>query len=154
MKKTLFLLLPLSFLFSSCKIQPVTATGVQDVKLGNIDPLKGTVSVDLGLKINNPNNFSVTLYGLELNVTVANIYMGKVSVTDKVKIEKNTEAVYRVKVNGTLTDIINGIPKILAAIKKKQTDVSLNGFVRIGSGIFKHTFPIDLKQANVSTSGN
>ena len=154
MKKIFFLFLPLSILFSSCKIQPVTATGVQDVKLGNVDPLKGTVAVDLGLKINNPNNFAVTLYGLELDVTLANIYLGKVTITDKVKIEKKTEAVYRVKVNGTLTDIINGIPKILAAIKKKESDVSLTGFVRIGSGILRHTFPVNVKQEKVSTSGS
>jgi LEA14-like dessication related protein len=154
MKKVLPILFFISILCSSCKIQPVVPTGVQDVKFGNIDPLKGIVALDLGLKINNPNGFAVTVYGLDLEITVANVYMGKVTIADKFKIEKNKEDVYRVKVNATLTDLINGIPKILSAIKKKEADVSVTGFVRIGSGIFKHTFPVNVKQTKVSTSSS
>src|ERR1044071_6818929 len=138
MKRILPFLLIL--LISGCKLQPIIPSGVQDVKFGNVDMMKGTVNGELGLKINNPNNFAVTVYLVELDVTVAGVSMGHVKLEDKFKIEKNTEMVYPVKVSATLTDLINGIPKILAAIQKKQSNLALTGNIRVGSGIFKHTF--------------
>ena len=152
MKK--FLPLLLIVLFAGCKLQPIVPTGVQDVKFQAVDFMKGTVNGNLGLKIKNPNNFAVTIYSVELDVTVAGVSLGHVKLDDQFKIEKNTEAVYPVKLSATLTDIINGIPKILAAIQKKQSNVSLTGNIRAGSGIFKHTFPVNINQEKVATSQN
>lgn len=148
-------ILPFLFLImltaTACKVEPITATGVQDVKLGNVDPLRGTVTIDLGLKIKNPNKVAVTVYGVDLDVTLAGAPMGKISMDDKVKIEKDTEMVYRVKANAQLRDIINGIPKILTAISKKQANVELKGSIRVGVGMIKKTFPVELKQEKVET---
>jgi LEA14-like dessication related protein len=151
MKKLLPLLFFISLLATACKVEPITATGVEDVKLGNVDPLKGTVSLDLGLKLKNPNKVSVTVYTIDLDVSINGAPLGHIALADKVKIEKDTEQVYRVKANAKLTDIIAGIPKILAAISKKQSKVEVKGSIRAGVGIFKHTFPIDLKQEQVQT---
>src|ERR1041385_6501905 len=147
MKK--FLPLLLIVLFAGCRLQPIVPTGVQDVKFGTVDFMKGTVNGELGLKINNPNNFAVTVYSIELDVNIAGVSLGHVKLDDQFRIEKNTETVYPVKISATLTDIINGIPKILAAIRQKQSDVSLTGSFRVGSGIFKHTFPVNLNQDKV-----
>lgn len=141
----------LILLLSGCKLKPIIPSGVQDVKFTTVDMMKGTVNGEVGLKINNPNNFAVTVYQIELDVTVAGVSMGSVKLDDKFKIEKNTEMVYPVKVSATLTDLINGIPKILAAIQKKQSNVALTGKIRVGSGIFKHTFPVNINQEKVST---
>jgi LEA14-like dessication related protein len=149
MKKILPFLLIL--LISGCKLKPIIPSGVQDVKFGNVDMMTGVVNGELGLKINNPNNFAVTVYLIELDVTVAGVSMGHVKLEDKFKIEKNAELVYPVKVTATLADMINGIPKILTAIQKKQSNVALTGNIRVGSGIFKHTFPININQEKVST---
>ena len=151
MKKLLPVLALLCILLTACKVEPITATGVQDVKLGNVDPLKGTVTMDMGLKLKNPNHVAVTVYGIDLNVTLNGAPMGVIAMDDKVKIEKDTEMIYRVKANASLTDIINGIPKILSAIAKKESKVEVKGSVRVGVGIFKHTFPIELKQEKVAT---
>ncbi len=152
MKKYLPFLLIL--LLSGCKLKPIVPSGVQDVKFGTVDMLTGTVNGELGLKINNPNNFAVTVYLVELDVTIAGISMGHVKLEDKFKIEKNAEAVYPVKILATLTDLIGGIPKILTAIQKKQSTVALTGNIKVGSGIFKHNFPININQEKVSTSQN
>ncbi|CAN5913066.1 hypothetical protein BH11BAC7_BH11BAC7_23030 [soil metagenome] len=152
MKKYLPFLLIL--LISGCKLQPIVPTGVQDVKFGNVDMMSGTVNGELGLKINNPNNFAVTVYLIELDVTVAGVSMGHVKLEDKCKIDKNTESVYPVKVSATLTDLINGIPKILQAIQRKQSNVILTGNIKVGSGIFKHTFPVNINQEKVNTMQN
>jgi LEA14-like dessication related protein len=147
-------LLPLAFLallLTACKIQPVVPTGIEDVKFGGIDILRGTLTMDLGLRISNPNNFAVTIYGIDLNVNVAGAPLGQVLMAEKIKIAKDTEQVYRVKVDARMTDVINGIPKILDAISKKQSDVELKGSVKAGVGILKKTFPIELKQEKVAT---
>jgi LEA14-like dessication related protein len=149
MKKFLPFLL-IVFLYG-CHLEPITPTGIQDLKFGQVDILKGTVDGEMGLKINNPNNFAVTVYSVELDVTIAGISMGHVKMDDKLKIEKNTEAVYPVKINATLTDVLGGIPKILDAIRKKQSKVQLTGSIKVGSGIFKHTFLINLNEEKVQT---
>ncbi len=154
MKKILPFLFAISFLVSGCKIQPVIPTGVENIRFGAIDPIKGNVAVNMGLKINNPNTFPITIYALELQITVDGIALGKVSIADKFKIEKNTEAVYPVTANATLTDIIHSIPKIITAITKKESNVAVSGFIRVGSGIFKHTFPVNVNQQKVTTSGS
>ncbi len=151
MKKFLPLVLFISILTTGCKIQPVVPTGVQDVKFGNIDFMKGTVSLDMGLKINNPNRISVTVHGLDLDIAIAGVPLGKVMIVDKFKIEKDTEQVYRVKVNALMTDLINGIPKLLDAIQKKQTNVQVKGWIQVGSGIFKKKFPVNINQEEVTT---
>ncbi|MCX6311360.1 MAG: LEA type 2 family protein [Bacteroidetes bacterium] len=134
-----------------CKLEPIVPSGVENVKIGNVDILGGTVSGELGLKIKNPNKFSVTVYSIDLDVTIAGVPMGHVKMEDKIKIEKNTEAVYPVKINAKLTDILGGIPKILSAISKKQSNVELKGSIKVGSGIFRHTFPININQEKVQT---
>ncbi|CAN5271992.1 hypothetical protein BH09BAC5_BH09BAC5_15850 [soil metagenome] len=152
MKKYLPFLLIL--LISGCKLEPIVPTGVQDVKFGKVDMLTGIINGEVGLKIKNPNNFAVTIYGVDLNVTVAGVALGNVKLEEKFKIEKNTETVYPVKVATTITDLLGGIPKILAAIQKKQSNVSITGSIRVGSGIFKHTFPVNVNQDKVNTSKN
>lgn len=151
MKKFLPFLFLILLTATACKIEPVTATGVQDVKLGNVDPLRGTVTIDLGLKVHNPNKLAVTVYGVDMDVTLAGAPLGKIMMEDKVKIEKDTELVYRVKANAQIRDILTSIPKILTAISKKQSNVELKGTIRAGIGLVKKTFPVELKQEKVET---
>ncbi|HEU4716682.1 MAG TPA: LEA type 2 family protein [Bacteroidia bacterium] len=141
-------LFPLFFL-SSCKVEPVVPKSVENVKFDRIDPLKGIVVLDMGLRINNPNKFSITVYHLDVDITVGGVPLGKVSMDDKFKIRKDTEEVYPVKVNAQIRDIITGIPKLLAAVQKKQTDVTAKGSIKVGSGIFRKIFPFDIDQKKV-----
>jgi LEA14-like dessication related protein len=149
--KNLALLVVSVICLTSCGIKPVVPNKVTDVKFGKIDMLRGTVTMDMGLQINNPNNFSITLHGLELAVKVADVSLGTVTVEDKIKIRKDTEMVYRVNVNAKMTDLINGIPKLLAAIANKQANVEVNGWIQVGSFGLKKKFPVSIKQEAVQT---
>jgi LEA14-like dessication related protein len=122
------------------------------VQFGKIDILRGTVVMNMGLEINNPNKFAITVHGLELDVKVNSVSLGTVNVEDKIKIEKDTQQVYRVNVNAKLTDVINGIPTLLAAIAAKQSNTEVNGFIQIGAFGLKRKFPVAIKQEAVSTS--
>lgn len=114
--------------------------------------LRGTVTLDMGLQIDNPNNFAITVHELELAVKVADVSLGTVTVEDKIKIQKDTEMVYRVNVNAKLTDLINGIPKLLAAISNKQANAEVNGWIKVGTFGLKKKFPVSIKQEAVQTS--
>ncbi|HTL83478.1 MAG TPA: LEA type 2 family protein [Bacteroidia bacterium] len=144
----------LALTFSSCKISPVVPTGVQDVKFENFDALKGICDISFGLKINNPNAFNVVVHHVDLDVSIAGVPMGKVAMDDKLKMKKNTEAVYPVKFHAELKDLLTNLPKLLAAIRGKQSDVDLTGSIMVGSGLIRHTFPVNLKQDKVSTTDN
>jgi len=152
MKNNALLLLSITILLVSCKVEPIVPTDVQHVRFGSIDPIQGTVSLDLDLKVRNPNRFAVTVYNMEVDVTIADVPLGKVNIADKFKIEKDTELIYPVRVNAQLQDLIHGIPKLLGAIAKKQSNVQLKGSVKVGSGILRHTFPIDIKRDKVQES--
>lgn len=151
MKKTALFLLTIICL-TSCGIKPVVPNKVTDVKFGKIDILKGTVTMDMGLQIDNPNNFAITLHGLELDVKVADVSLGKVTVEDKVKILKDTQQVYRVNVNAKLTDVIHGIPTLLAAIASKTANTEVSGWIQIGVFGLKKKFPVNIKQEAVETT--
>ncbi len=150
--KKLALLLAVLMFFASCGLKPVTPNSVTDVKFGSIDIFRGTVVMDMGLQIDNPNNFAITLHGLELAVKVADVNLGVVTVNDKVKIQKDTQMVYRVKVNAKLTDLINGIPTLLAAIGNKQAKTEVTGFIKVGVFGLRKKFPVNIKQEAVETT--
>ncbi len=150
--KKLALLLACVMLLSSCGIKPVTPSSVTDVKFGSIDILRGTVTMNMGLRIDNPNNFAITLHGLELAVKVDDVDLGKVSVEDKVKILKDTQMVYRVNVNAKLTDLIHGIPTLLAAIGNKQAKAEVTGFIKVGVFGLRKKFAVNIKQEAVQTT--
>ncbi|HTF03038.1 MAG TPA: LEA type 2 family protein [Bacteroidia bacterium] len=153
MKKTLlFFLLASCVFFTSCGLKPVVPNKITDVKFGKIDIFKGTVVMDMGLQIDNPNKFAITVHGLELDVKVANVSLGTVTVEDKIKIAKDTQQVYRVNVNAKLVDVINGIPALLAAIGQQETNAEVNGWIKVGVFGIRKKFPVAIKQEQVATS--
>jgi LEA14-like dessication related protein len=147
--KRFFYFLPVIFLLSACGFKPVVPTGVQDIKFGKMDFMKGIVVLDLGLKIDNPNAIAFTVYGSELDITVGKTALGKVSVLDKFKIKRKCEDVYRVKVTAQVKDILTGLPTLLATIAKKQSNVSVKGWIKVGSLGMRKTFPVEIKQNDV-----
>ncbi|HLG02629.1 MAG TPA: LEA type 2 family protein [Bacteroidia bacterium] len=152
MKKTVSLFVILSLFLSGCKIQPVVLTAIEDIKFGNIDFLRGTLMLDMGMRIKNPNKFTAAVHSMELELSINGAKLGSLFVEDKVKIRKDTEEVYRMHVNAYLSDIIIGIPKIVQAIAAKQATVSVKGSVRAGVGPFRKKFPVDYTQENVTVT--
>jgi LEA14-like dessication related protein len=148
MKRILFLL-PVLLLLTSCGIKPIVPTGVQDVKFSNFDFMKGLVTLDMGLKIDNPNALALTIYGSELDITVGKTPLGKVSMNDKIKIKRKCQEVYRIKVTAQLKDILTGLPTLISTIAKKQSNVSVKGWVKAGTLGVRKTFPIDIIQKDV-----
>lgn len=138
-------------LLTSCGLKPVIPNQVTDVRFGRIDFLRGTIVMNMGLQIDNPNHFAITVHGLELAVKVDSVSLGTVSVDEKIRIEKDTQQVYRVNVNAKLTDVINGIPAILSAIGAKQSCAQVDGWIRVGVFGLKKKFPVAIKQEKVST---
>lgn len=142
-----------SILFlTSCGLKPVVPNQVTDVQFGKFDFFRGTVTMNMGLQIDNPNNFAITVHGLEVAVKVDSISLGTVTVDEKIRIERDTQKVYRVNVNAKLTDIINGIPTLLSAIGAKQSNAQVDGWIQVGAFGLKKKFPVAIKQEQVSTT--
>lgn len=147
------LLLPGAFalllMLSACGLKPVVPTRITDVQFSHIDIFRGTLVMNMGLEINNPNHFAITIHGMELNVNIDSIPMGTASITDKIRIEKDTQMVYRVNVQAKLTDIIHGIPAIMNAISRKQAHAAVDGWVQVGAFGLKKKFPVNINQEQV-----
>jgi LEA14-like dessication related protein len=151
MKNFLSSVIIFSFFAISCNPEPLVFSGVQGVKLEDVDIQKGNVAAELGLKIKNPNGFSVTVYSVDLDLILAGVSFGNVTLKDEFNIEKDSESVYPVKINAQLKDIMRSGANIISAVLKKEAKVEVKGTVKAGHGIFKKDFPINFSQENVET---
>jgi LEA14-like dessication related protein len=146
--------LPFFLLLGGCGFKAIEPKGIEDIRFNKIDALLGIVVLDLGIKINNPNSLAFTLYSSELDVKVGTTALGKVTVSEPVKVKRKAQEVYRVKVNAKLGDIIKNIPAIIKIIAQKQTDVEVKGWIRAGTLGLKKVIPVEIKQQQVPTSSD
>ncbi|MBI4931389.1 MAG: LEA type 2 family protein [Bacteroidetes bacterium] len=139
-------LLFLFLFFSSCKeIQPVTISGVSNVKL--ISLTKEGVEFDFDMKINNPNSVSVNVFPSSFDANVNDINAGHVKLTKKTKIKAKGEHTSTFHIKSDFSKLGFGdIAKILPMVSSKSAALSLKGDVKVGKWFYKKKFPIELKK--------
>ena len=109
MKNFLSSVIIFSFFAISCNPEPLVFSGVQGVKLEDVDIQKGNVAAELGLKIKNPNGFSVTVYSVDLDWILAGVSFGTVTLKYEFNFENNSYGgsnyAWDFGVSGTATDV-------------------------------------------------
>jgi LEA14-like dessication related protein len=141
-------------LFGSCNIKPIVPVSITEVKFNNIDPVRGLATFDMCLVIDNPNNFSVKIHEMDMDVKVADIPMGKVHIDEKLKIKRKSKLPYKVSVSGQIMNVILNIPKLLQALSTKKADVAVAGKVTAGALGVKRTFEVSMNQPQVKAEQN
>ena len=130
-----------STLLSSCSFQDVEVTGIKDVKVTKIN--KEGIEFNLGVEVNNPNNFSFTIQKVEADVYADNIYLGKVKSTKRLKILKNSTETYPLTFKLEFKDIKKNYLHAFKTVLSRKTNIRVKGFVKARKFIFVKKIDFD-----------
>jgi len=144
MKKIVALFITLStLLFSSCEVQEVTFSGIENIKVNELSQ-KG-IDIDITAKIKNPNNTSFTVYKSNVDVEVGGINLGTARLTKKVRVKANAEQSYTFNVKSDLSKLnVLQLPNLLNMFAKRSVNVKLNGKLKVGKFLLRKAFKIAL----------
>ena len=141
----LLLVFTILLLFTACKTtQPVSVTGIEDVKLSSITQKK--IELEFSLKINNPNSFGFYIYKSEINVKLNEMSLGQAHLKQKVFIKANSEGTYTFVVNSNSPNTITGAATILSLTLKRSALIDLHGKIKAGRFPVIKKLPVDFKK--------
>lgn len=102
MKKLLFAVVTL-FLISSCiELEEPEFNGIEDVKIAKLENHK--FGIQLGIKVLNPNFFSIKIKPSTVDIFVEDQLIGKAFLDDKIKLIRKKEDIYFAKIRVDLED--------------------------------------------------
>jgi len=135
MVKKISVLILLISLFTACNsIEDLELIGSPKIKLNGIDG--DGLKLGLVVKIRNPNKYSFNVKKGQFNVQINGNDIGEANLSEKVKIESNSTAVYTFPVSAKLQGEDLTLSLIMSTIMSGQFDLKLDGRVRAGSLLF------------------
>ena len=146
MKNKNFLLIFLPFLFLiSCKpIQPISISGVNDVKVEEVSLTR--IKLNVGMKIKNPNAFGFKIYPSTINFKVNGIDMGPGRITKRTRVKANSEDIRTFYIEADLSKSGIAMNKIIELAKSRSVNIEAKGDIKAGRFFYRKKFPIDVKQ--------
>jgi LEA14-like dessication related protein len=146
MKKTFFyLLIFFSLTITSCReLKEVSFKGVESVKLKSISQ-KGLEAL-IAVTIKNDNKIPFKVHKSGLDVTVNGINLGKVFISEKIKINANSEKTYTFTLKSDFSNLNVSLPQLLSIASSKSLKVSIKGELKGGAFFVKRSYPIDITQ--------
>lgn len=143
LKKFVFLSL-IILNFSSCTFKEIEFKKVESFKLLNTDS-KGAV-VELNILLKNPNSMAVTVLDLDMNVMVNQTNMGKIKLSEKVRIKAHSEKIHRFVIKANYSDIaVGSFSSLLSIIMSKKVNLSCNGNITAKVIGVSKTMPVEFK---------
>jgi LEA14-like dessication related protein len=128
----------MAFLILSCgKPQPPEYFGFQDVRLGKA--IQGQTTVGTTLKLYNPNHFSLTLRGGEMDVYVNGKLSGHSELDTTIAIPKKDTFFVPVSMQLNLQDLLSNA--LLNSLLSKQVKIALQGKVKLRRDGFPFSVP-------------
>jgi LEA14-like dessication related protein len=129
---------------SSCKFKEVEFKKIESFKLLNTDNKGATVELFILLK--NPNKMAITVSDLDMNVVVNQTNVGKIKLTEKVRINANSEKAHRFIIKANYTDMaVGGFSSLLSIIMSKKVNINCNGNIKAKAMGVSKTMPVDFK---------
>ena len=129
---------------SSCKFHQVEFKKFESFKL-----LKTTTKealVELQVMVKNPNSFPITVSSVDLDVSLNQTNIGKVTLNEKVRIRARSEKLQRFVIKANYSDLaVGGFSSILSMVLSKKINVSCNGTVNARSMGVSRNLPLSYK---------
>lgn len=115
------------FLLSSCfEVEDLEFNGIEEIKLDKIE--KKALDIHLGVKVMNPNGFTVKVKSSEVDVYAEDIMVGKATVNQKIKIIRKKENTYTIPIHVDLEDGV--LLKFIKFALKDKVKVRIKGYVK------------------------
>lgn len=116
-------------LLNSCfEYEEVDFKGIQNFKLEN--KTSENLLMRLDLKVNNPNNYSITIKPTTLDIYVNGKLAGKTKMKDKIVLKKQTTGVYPLYMQANTKDIMSALPMSLGALLSGKIKMGIKGNVK------------------------
>ena len=128
---------------SSClSVKPVSVQKVEGVNINS--PNMSEIEVALTLKIDNPNNYAITVKKIDLNVVAGGIDLGKVLVEQKVKIPAKSVSnqTFNFKVNLAQLGAA-AIPAGMALLSKGGLKIQATGKIKAKAFLVSKNFEVN-----------
>lgn len=117
----------LIFLLTSCfEVEELDFNGIDGVKIEKIE--KKSLDINLGVKVMNPNGFTLKVKSSEVDVYAEDILIGKASIDHKIKIIRKKENTYTIPIHVDLEDGV--LLKFIKFALKDKVKVRIKGFVK------------------------
>ena len=142
-----FLLILLTILtFSGCtQFKEVQLSQIGGVKIIRITD-KG-IEMELGMKINNPNSYGFAIYRSSFDIKLAGVDMGTAVLSKKEKVAANSDDMHTFHITTTFNKLLEGgLGGVFALFGKKNTEVEINGKLKVGKFLVRKSLPIARKQ--------
>ena len=140
-KLSLLLVLLSVISFSCFEIKPIEVGDIQGVR---INKLSGkSVSLDVLLPINNPNTFKFKITGVNLNIVVNNVKLGKVKNIDKVTVPARSNQIYSFLVEVEFSKILTGAISLFKYLMESQAKVKLTGHIKVKAFFISKTIEVN-----------
>ncbi|MDP4827216.1 MAG: LEA type 2 family protein [Flavobacteriales bacterium] len=131
----------------SCKFyKDVEVLDVEDVNITKFN--KDLVEAEITLRIKNPNWYAVTLTQSDIDVFVNQKEMGKVMLTEKVKLPSKSVNSRKLVLRGNYKDIKGSfLDNLLSLLFANKADFQAKGFVTGKALLVKRKVPVDFSES-------
>jgi LEA14-like dessication related protein len=110
--RSYFYLFTLALFTSSCvSFKPIEFQGIDALQMA--EQTDTTAEVDLKVRIKNPNNFKLVIKKMELETYLNKKLIGKINQSEKIKVPKNSENSYDVRLKADMAQLQKLMPTIL-----------------------------------------
>ena len=134
---TLFLGLIILSSCGSANVKEPEYRDIREVRLIELGVLQSTAGIDLVYY--NPNNFGVQLADARGDVYIDNIYFGRLGLSEKVQVKKNSEFIVPAIIK---IDMIGAVKNQRELFKKKEALVRIEGMARVTKSGLSREVPI------------
>lgn len=130
---------------SSCSYQDVVMQELADVGLSEVTNEK--VRIDIQAKIENPNNYPITIVSSDLDIYISGKRIGNTALDKKVKLPKKSSEIHTVSLETDLKSLKKGLlPSLFSALTDQSLTVRLKGKIKARVIIVGKKFDVDYSE--------
>lgn len=140
-RNSLFISLLFVVGFSSCKFTAPTVTGIRGMSVVPSD--SGKITLDLELRIKNPNNFGFRLKKIESEISMDGKMVGYGKGREKLRIRKLSEDYHRVRIETNVNTLQLASSSLFSLFSSGKTELGVKGKGKATVFIFSRKFSFE-----------
>lgn len=138
----LLLFLAVVGMFASCGYKNVEFKKVESFKILKTD--KSGALVELNVLLKNPNAVAFSLTEANFDVIINQTSIGKVDLTERVRVKGHSESVHRFVVRANYQDLaVGGFSSLLSILLSKKVALKCTGIVKARAMGMSRSFPVE-----------
>lgn len=142
-------MLPVFFMavLSSCQFyKEVTVADVKDIDVKEFN--QDRVRADVTMVLDNPNWYAITLTKSDIDIFVNEKAMGKVELTEKIRIPAKTSVSHTISLEGGFEDVKTSfLENLLTLLFAPEATFQATGYVKGRALLISREVPVDITEA-------